>query len=129
VKVTELGHVSLYVRDLDASLRFYREVLGLEQSGVGKDGRIAFLTAGVHHHDLSLELARTEGSPASKGAPGLYHIAFCVGHTREALDTARREVEQVGLSPFGEAEGRTPCFCVRDPDGNQIELYVETIRA
>ena len=126
MKVTELGHVSLFVRDLEASVRFYRDLLGLEETGRGKAGRIAFLSAGVHHHDVSLEVARTDGSPAAKGAPGLYHIAFCVGQSREALDAARREAERHGLTPFGEMEGRTPSFCVKDPDGHEIELYVET---
>ncbi len=126
VKVTELGHVSLFVRDLDASVRFYRDLLGLAETGRGKAGRIAFLSAGVHHHDVSLEVARAEGSPAVKGAPGLYHIAFCVGRSREELDAARREVERHGLAPFGEMEGTTASFCVKDPDGHEIELYVET---
>jgi catechol 2,3-dioxygenase len=126
VKVTELGHVSLFVRDLPTSVRFYRDVLGLEETGRGKGGRIAFLSAGVHHHDVSLEIARSEGCPVPKGAPGLYHIAFCVGRSRQALDAARREVEAHGLVPFGEMDDGTPCFCVKDPDGNEIELYVET---
>src|SRR5713101_3429568 len=89
VKVTELGHVSLFVRDLDASVRFYRDLLGLEDTGRGKGGRIAFLSTGVHHHDVSLEVARAEGPPSVRGAPGLYHIAFCVGQSREELDAAR----------------------------------------
>lgn len=125
MKVTELGHVSLFVRDLECSVRFYRDLLGLVETGRGKAGRIAFLSAGAHHHDVSLEVARAEGKPAAKGAPGLYHIAFCVGRTREELDAARREVERHGLAPFGEGDGATPCFCVKDPDGNEIELYVE----
>ncbi|HET8575778.1 MAG TPA: VOC family protein [Methylomirabilota bacterium] len=125
MKVSELGHVSLFVRDLEASLRFYRDLLGLKETGRGKGGRIAFLSAGVHHHDVSLEIARTEGPEPVKGAPGLYHIAFCVGTTREELEAARREVERHGLAPFGEVAGATPSFCVKDPDGHTIELYVE----
>jgi catechol 2,3-dioxygenase len=126
VKVTELGHVSLFVRDLEGSIRFYRDLLGLVETGRGKAGRIAFLSAGAHHHDVSLEVARAEATSAVKGAPGLYHIAFCVGRTLEELDAARRDVERHGLMPFGEGGGGTPCFCVKDPDGNEIELYVET---
>ncbi len=126
VKVTALGHVSLFVRDLEASVHFYRDLLGLAETGRGKAGHIAFLSAGRRHHDLSLEVARAEGTPAVKGAPGLYHIAFCVGRTPEELRAARREVERHGLVPFGEMEGATPSFCVKDPDGNEIELYVET---
>ena len=126
MRVTELGHVSLFVRDLDTSVTFYRDRLGLRETGRGKGGRIAFLSAGVHHHDLSLELARTDGAIAPKGAPGLYHIAFCVGRSRQDLESARNECVGHGLVPFGEQpEGRTPCFCVRDPDGHEVELYVE----
>ena len=125
MKVSELGHVSLFVRDLEASARFYRDLLGLAETGRGKDGRIVFLTAGRHHHDVSLEAARVDGPRPNKGAPGLYHIAFRIGATPDELAAARTAVETAGLTPFGEMAGARPCFCVRDPDGNEIELYVE----
>ena len=127
MKVSELGHVSLFVRDLEASTRFYRDLLGLGETGRGKDGRIVFLSAGRHHHDLSLELARAAGPSVPKGAPGLYHIAFRIGGTPDELAAARAAVEAVGLVPFGEMAGPRPCFCVRDPDGNEVELYVEAL--
>jgi catechol 2,3-dioxygenase len=123
MRVSELGHVSLFVRDLESSVAFYRDVLGLRETGRGKDGRIVFLSAGAHHHDVSLEVARVEAKPLPAGAPGLYHVAFCVGSTRAALQAARGEAEQAGLVPFGEAGGATPCFCVKDPDGHTVELY------
>lgn len=124
--IRELGHVSLFVRDLEASRRFYHGILGLAETGTGKGGRIVFFSAGRHHHDLSCELARAEGpGPQPKGVPGLYHIAFEVGASPEELAAARRHVESRGLTPFGEyAQG----FCVRDPDGHEIELYVEPSR-
>jgi catechol 2,3-dioxygenase len=123
MKIRELGHVSLFVRDLDATRRFYRDVLGLAETGTGKDGRIVFFSAGVHHHDLSCELARADGpGPQPKGVPGLYHIAFDVGASLDELAAARRHVEAYGLTPFGEyARG----FSVRDPDGHEVELYVD----
>jgi len=123
MRVTELGHVSLFVRDLEVSTRFYRDVLGLRETGRGKGGRIVFLSAGAHHHDVSLELARVDAPFPPAGAPGLYHVAFCVGGTREALRAARAEAERAGLAPFGETDGATPCFCVKDPDGHAVELY------
>ena len=117
--IRELGHVSLFVRDLDAARRFYRDILGLAETGTGKNGRIAFFSAGQRHHDISCELARADGpGPQPKGVPGLYHIAFTV----EDIATARRWVESHGLVPFGEYERG---FCVRDPDGHEIELYTE----
>jgi catechol 2,3-dioxygenase len=123
MRVTELGHVSLFVRDLESSVGFYRDILGLRETGTGKNGRIVFLSAGAHHHDLSLELARADAPSLPAGAPGLYHVAFCVGGTRDALEAARRDVERLGLVPFGEVQGATPCFCVKDPDGHTVELY------
>ena len=123
VKIRELGHVSLFVRDLDATRRFYRDLLGLVETGTGKNGRIVFFSAGTHHHDVSCELARAEGpGPQPKGVPGLYHIAFDVGSSLEDLAAARGWVEGHGLVPFGE----TPrSFSVRDPDRHEVELYVE----
>jgi len=123
MKIRALGHVSLFVRDLAATRRFYRDVLGLTETGTGKDGRIVFFSAGARHHDLSCELARAAGpGPQPKGVPGLYHVAFEIGETAEDLAAARREMVAHGLEPFGEyASG----FCVRDPDGHEIELYIE----
>jgi catechol 2,3-dioxygenase len=120
--VRELGHVSLFVRDLAATRRFYRDVLGLTETGTAKDGRIVFFSAGRHHHDVSCELARAAGpGPQPKGVPGLYHLAFDVGASLDDLTAARRWVEAHGLEPFGE----TPAsFSVRDPDGHEVELYV-----
>ena len=119
LRVRELGHVSLFVRDLDTTRRFYRDVLGLTETGTGKNGRIVFFSTGSRHHDISCELARADGpGPQPKGVPGLYHIAFTV----EDIAAARRWVEWHGLVPFGEYERG---FCVRDPDGHEIELYTE----
>ncbi len=124
LKVRELGHVSLFVRDLDATRRFYRDLLGLHEAGTGKGGRIVFFSAGRHHHDVSCEVARAEGpGPQPKGVPGLYHVAFEVGTSLDELGEARRWVEAHGLQPFGET---AQSFSIRDPDGHEIELYVDT---
>ena len=123
LRIRELGHVSLFVNDLSATRRFYRDILGLTETGTGKAGRIVFFSAGVHHHDVSCELKRADGpGPQPKGVPGLYHVAFDVGGSLSDLASARRWVEQHGLVPFGET---ATAFCVRDPDGHEIELYVD----
>src|SRR5688500_19496813 len=118
MKIRELGHVSLFVRDLDATRRFYRDVLGLAETGTAKDGRIVFFSAGVHHHDISCELARAPGAgPQPKGAPGLYHIAFDVGASLADLAQARRAAERAGLTAVGATRTSSS---VRDPDGHEL---------
>lgn len=126
IRVRELGHVTLYVRDVEASARFYRDALGLTDRGRGKDGRIAFFSAGRHHHDLACQAVGPDAPTPIPGAPGLYHIAFKIGESLDALDAARRALQARGLPVFG--EWRTPnshSISTRDPDGHEIELYVE----
>src|SRR5439155_9425613 len=53
LKVRELGHVSLFVRDLEATRRFYRDLLGLRETGTGKAGRIVFFSSVRLHHVVS----------------------------------------------------------------------------
>jgi catechol 2,3-dioxygenase-like lactoylglutathione lyase family enzyme len=128
LRVRELGHVSFFVRDLEATRRFYTHVLGLRETGTGKNDRIVFfaLPNGRHHHDVSCELVRAEGpGPQPHGVPGLYHVAFDVGPSLDDLGVARRWVQSHGLEPFGDT---ARSFCVRDPDGHMIELYVEVDR-
>jgi catechol 2,3-dioxygenase-like lactoylglutathione lyase family enzyme len=121
--VRELGHVSLFVRDLDLARRFYRDVLGLTETGTGQDGRTVYFSAGRHPDDVACELAGVPGPGLQpRGVPGLRHIGFEVGTTLEDLAAARRWVESRGLLAFGESDRG---FRVRDPDGHEVELYVE----
>lgn len=126
IRVHELGHVTLYVRDLEASTRFYRDALGLIERGRGKNGRIAFFSAGRHHHDLACQAVGPDAPATVPGAPGLYHVAFKIGGTLEELETARRALQARGLPVFGDwRSGNSHSISTRDPDGHEVELYVE----
>lgn len=126
IRVQELGHVVLFVRDLEASARFYRDILGLRETGRGKGGRIAFFSAGRRHHDLACQAVGADAPEPVMGAPGLYHIAFKIGSTLAKLEAARAWLEGRGLPVFGDArEDRRRSLSTRDPDGHEIELYVE----
>ena len=93
--------------------------LGEWQSTLAVNPEIGLTTS----KDILEAVARGDGpGPQPKGVPGLYHIAFDVGTSPADLAAARRHVEAHGLAPFGEYERG---FCVRDPDGHEIELYVE----
>src|SRR2546430_17022837 len=94
LKVRELGHVSLFVRDLEATRRFYRDLLGLRETGTAKAGRIVFFSAGRHHPDASRGLARAEGpGPHPKGVPGPYHSASQAGARLADRTEARRPAQ------------------------------------
>jgi len=120
---TRIGHVHLKVSDLERSIAFYRDVLGLEvmqQYG----SQAAFLSAGGYHHHIGLNTWESRGGPRpARDAVGLYHTAFLYPD-RPALARAFRQVITAGVAIEGAADhGVSEAIYLSDPDGNGIELY------
>lgn len=118
-----IGHVHLKVSDLERSIAFYREVIGLElQQRFGTQA--AFLSAGGYHHHLGLNTWESRGGMRPpRGTTGLYHVAFLYP-TREALARAVAQVGKAGVPLVGAADhGVSEAVYLEDPDGNGIELY------
>src|SRR5438270_104251 len=61
-KVNSLGHVGVYVRDIESSVAFYRDILGMQVSDRSPRGGV-FMTAqdrAVEHHELLLAPGRND---------------------------------------------------------------------
>lgn len=123
-----IGHVHLKVADLERSLKFYRDVLGLEVTQRMGD-RTAFLSAGGYHHHIGLNTWESAGgSPPPPGATGLYHVAILYP-TRASLADALRRVLNAGIELEGASDhGVSEAIYLRDPDGNGVELYYDRPR-
>ena len=122
----QLGHVVLYVRDLEVSLRFYRDALGLDETVRLFNGRAAMLTGGRTHHELMLIAVGEAPGPAQGRRLGLYHIAWKVGEDLAALRRAQQRLQDVGVSVAGIADHTiSQSIYLHDPDGNEIEVYVD----
>lgn len=120
---TAIGHVHLRVSDLERSVAFYRDVIGLDVQARFASGA-AFLGAGGYHHHLGLNSWESAGGPpAPKGHAGLYHVAFLYPD-RPALARAVARVLAAGVPVEGRADhGVSEAVYLSDPDGNGIELY------
>jgi len=120
---TRIGHVHLKVSDLDRSIDFYRDVIGLEVTQ-RYGAQAAFLSAGGYHHHLGLNTWESAGGPRPpRNAVGLYHTAFLFPD-RVALARALRRAIEAGVEIEGAADhGVSEAVYFSDPDGNGIELY------
>jgi catechol 2,3-dioxygenase len=130
MEVKELGHVVLYVKNLERSAHFYRDVLGFHAIEPA-DGRpmgpvMAFSSGRTHHELLLIEVGEHAPHPGNGLRAGLYHIGLKVGDTDEELRAAIRTVSAAGVTVIGASDHTvTHSLYVLDPDGNEIELYID----
>jgi catechol 2,3-dioxygenase len=122
----ELGHVVFYVRDLAASLRFYRDLLGFKVVGDAFGGQAAALSSGRTHHELLLIQVGDAPGPPPGRRRGLYHIGVKVGDSKEELRAALQELRQAGVPVDGTSDHTVSwSLYVRDPDGNEVEIFCD----
>ena len=127
--VTELGHVVLYVRDVDVAGAFYGDVLGWPVVAiVDLDGmRARAFSAGRTHHELLLIEVGHDAAPLPTGRRvGMYHVGVKVGDTDDELRAMLGRLHLHDVTVVGRADHTiTHSLYVLDPDGNEVELYVD----
>jgi catechol 2,3-dioxygenase len=128
--VKELGHVVLYVRDAERSAHFYRDILGWRQvmpaPGDPIQGFVMF-SSGRTHHELLLIQVGEEATPIPRGRRvGMYHFGLKVGDSDEELREVLQTLQDNGVRLMGTADhGMTHSLYLAEPDGNEIELYID----
>lgn len=124
--MTELGHVVFYVRNLQASVNFYSQAVGLTVSGTVFNGRASLLTGGRTHHELLLIEVGDANGPLAGNRIGLYHVGWKVGDSLDELRKARERIIDLGYSIDGQSDHTvSQSLYLRDPDGNEIELFID----
>lgn len=138
-RVARLGHVGIAVADLDRSVAFYTEVLGMrltelfryDENTVGHGTAVlagAFVRGweDTIHHRLSIFTLRDPSvqQPHAR-ALGLHHIAFEMDSSADLLALYRRfrELEVPIVNARIGGPGNQPRFYGLDPDGNLLEFY------
>ena len=136
VTLPTLHHIALTVTDLEASIRWYGRVFGIDylmeeahEGGVGKilaDEQMRLLIV-LHHHDAN------PGERFSERRTGLDHVGFSVA-SRAELETWQAHLEELGVAkadvtdrpltqspivdrPYGAV------LVFRDPDNIQLEMF------
>ncbi len=124
--ITGVHHLSLTVRNLEASIPWYKQLFGLtkimdEPHEGGRAGVFMLpggqLFIGLHAHDVN------DGEPFAETRTGLDHISFAVS-SRAELEAWERRLAELGVthSPIADRPyGSVLVF--RDPDNIQLELF------
>ena len=121
IPVQRLNHAVLYVRDADASAKFYQEVLGFEIVEQAR-GAVFLRAAGTsNHHDLGLFSVGPNAPAPERGRVGLYHLAWEVGSIHD-IANARDLLQRVGAYTGESDHGVSKSIYAHDPDGNEFEI-------
>jgi catechol 2,3-dioxygenase len=146
--ISRVGHVGIHVTNLDTSLAWYRDVLGLTLTGrwpMGEAGEMAFMRFDDDHHNIVLFTHPTPVTDENRhaGFNGLQHIAMEVEDRDEwlkALTDLRQKGVEIVAGPLvhgpegSEKPGRylggsgSRSFYFLDPDGNRLELYTDMMK-
>ena len=93
----------------------------------GTEHQMAMYSSGRTHHELLLIEVGPNAAPIPSGRRvGMYHFGLKIGTTDDELREAVETLEEAGANVVGSADhGVTHSLYITDPDGNEIELYID----
>jgi catechol-2,3-dioxygenase len=118
----------LYVKDLGRSAAFYGEVLGWDVAFPVTLGipAAAFTSGRTHHELLLIEVGEGAAAVPAGRRLGLYHFGLRVGDSDDDLRAMITRLQEFGVTIVGSSDHTvTHSLYVLDPDGNEVELYID----
>ena len=122
MRLDQLDHLVLTVRDIGDTIAFYTRVLGMEEVAFGENRQaLAFGTQKINLHEAGAEFEPKALHPK----PGSADLCFL---TAESLARVMKHLENCGVDvlegPIDRtgAQGPIESIYIRDPDGNLIEI-------
>lgn len=119
-KVLGLDHVSIIVKDAEASLAFYQSLLGLtclDRPDLGFPGYWLDLHAGQSLHIMQLDNPNQNTIRPEHGGRD-YHFALRV----DSIDSCCAKLDEMGMNYTRSRSGRKALF-IKDLDDNAFELF------
>jgi lactoylglutathione lyase len=120
--VTKLLHTRMRVNDLDRTVRFYEQALGLRVSRritSPRGAQLVFLA--TPNSDEEIELCQMPGSPSVAVQPDLLHLAFAVDDLAAFAADLERKGFKLSDGPMKTSSGSLIAF-IDAPEGYEVEL-------
>ncbi|MEN6523845.1 MAG: methylmalonyl-CoA epimerase [Anaerolineaceae bacterium] len=129
-EIKKVNHVGIVVSDLEESLKFWRDILGLELNHVedvpNQKSQVAFLPVGETEIELVVPTDETTGSGKflKERGPGIHHLCFEVDDIEGMLSQLKdKGIRLINETPIA-LEGRKMAFIhPKSANGVLIELY------
>jgi len=117
-------HTSITVKDIDESIRFYRDVLGLELRSRREipenKAEIAFF--GDKESDAQIELTYWKEKEDWTSGDELDHIALAVPDMDDAMKRFRKQKVEIAREPYSLRGSTTRIAFIKDPNGIWLEI-------
>ena len=120
----EVMHFCINVKDLEKSIHFYRDILGLKLSRrveiPENNAEIAFVLG--EGSDVGIELTHWRDKKEYAEGDYLDHIALGVEDVEGTVEELRKKGVEIAMEPFSLRGSTSKIAFIKDPDGIWIEL-------
>jgi lactoylglutathione lyase len=126
-RIKRVAHVVLGVRDMQRSIKFYTEALGMEHIGTldHEQMPMAFFSFGESDHDIAI-MRVSDDQPV--GSSALTHTALEIDGGEQELRQMYESLKKYGASIELTADHIiSKSFYFQDPDGNRLEVFSQAI--
>jgi len=117
--ITGINHITLAVRDIDESFKFYADVLGFKP--IQKSSMSAYLLAG----DTWIALIKDQNA-RREHLPEYTHTAFTVA--QRDFETMRERISKSGAVEWQKNRTEGDSFYFVDPNGHKFEIHVSDLK-
>ena len=130
-RVKRINHIAVLVSDMESTLSFWRDALGLEMAGVrdvpAEAAQIAFLPTGESEIELVKPTTSDSGLAKylEKRGPGMHHICLEVDDIDGMLAQLKAKgIQLINEQPRQDVDGRRYAFVhPKSANGVMVELY------